>query len=393
MLRKNLASILVVAAAVSFSLTAGCKKKQAASTKGGDDMSGGMPAMKVAMKAGDEMAADMRARPADSMAPRAAIVPGRAGALPIPADFMFVHINLKAARGTALYKQFEPKIKELIEKSMAKEKMAKALLETCKLNPMSTVDDLMVGVSMAGGKDTAVIAVLKGSFDTAKVMACMKPEMAKNKIPPTDVTIAGKKGIKFKVKNEESTVIMLSANTFAMADDKMQSKLAAVLSGKLGSIEDSPMYKEYAPQANKDTVLTMLVPTVPAAATASLPLPILKDIKSVAMMLGLPGGGLDLKVALNIGDKTKAEKLAKSLPLLVNLAKAKLPQVGATIAQNLKVNADNGWVKMALVLNKADFGKLVDTVKGMLGGVLKVRSKGATNAKEPAKVTPKAAMK
>jgi hypothetical protein len=59
--------------------------------------------------------------------------------------------------------------------------------------------------------------------------------------------------------------------------------------------------------------------------------------------------------------------------------------VGNTIAENLKVKADKGWVKVALALKKADFDKLMASVKGMLGGLFKGKKRGAAKAAPPAK--------
>ncbi len=369
MLRKNFAAILMVSAALGLTLGVGCKKKESDSdSKGGKAIpKGGKKAPMEIMEPARERARPMRARAAT---PRARIK-ARAGALPVPADYTFVHLNLKAARGTALYKQFEPRIKKMIADLQAEQPMMKTLFETCKVNPLTTVNDVMLGMSMGGAKKAAVIMVVKGDFDTAKAMACVKPAMKKAKIEPSDVTVQGKKGLKFTAKGKETTLLAFSEDTFVAATGDVQSKMTDVLEGKAPSVTDAPLYKEFAPKATKDTVLSVIVPSIPASATSSMPLPVLKDIKSVAMMIGMPDGGLDIKVALNIGDPQKAAKLAKSLPMLVNLAKSKLPQVGNTIAQNLKVKSDKGWVRVALALNKDDFKKLLTSVKGMLGGALK----------------------
>jgi hypothetical protein len=307
---------------------------------------------------------------------------GRAGALPIPADYVYVKLNLKAARGTALYKQFEAQIKDAMTKAMAKDNkgIAKALIETCKLDPTTTIDEVVL--AMALGKSTEkgdAIAVISGSFDGAKLMACVKPELEKAEVTFKDVTIGGKKGMQMKGKEgKENTVVELGGNTFALANGENQAKMAAVLEGKSPSIEDAPLYKQTLGLGNADTILTVIVPTIPESLTAAAPMPFLKEIKAANMLIGLPAGGIDLKAGLDMGENEKAEKLAKSIPLLIGVVKGKLPGgIGETVAEALKVKAEGGWVKVGLALDKAAFDKLLKVAQEMLGGALKDKLGGA----------------
>ena len=93
----------------------------------------------------------------------------------------------------------------------------------------------------------------------------------------------------------------------------------------------------------------------------------LKGIKSVALLISLPAGGLDIRGALNVGSKEQATKLAAAIPMFIGMAKAKLGPLGAMITKNFKSKGDGTWVKLSLVLSKADFDKVVGQVKGLLG--------------------------
>lgn len=311
---------------------------------------------------------EVKPRDADQTAP----IQGRVGALAIPADFIFVRLNLKAARTTALYKEHEAKLKKMLTDAIAKDEKGagKALVEICKLDPTSNVDEVSLGISADGGEKSEPIVLISGSFDSGKLMACMKPEMEKVGVTPKDVTVSGKTGMQFTSREgKETTVLLISANSFAMTAGANQAKLAAVLGGKSPSIEDTPLYKATAPQVNTDTLVTALVPKLPESMTSAAPIPVLKDIKALSALLGLPDDGLDLKLALHIGDNEKADQLAKSLPMLVGLLKSKLPELGEALSQALKVKAADGWVRVNLALDKATFGKLMKTLEGMLGGL------------------------
>lgn len=371
MLQKTVVRFLVVTAALGLLAGAGCKKKKAekpAESKTAAAMAAGMQAdaMGAAHKA-SMRPASMGAGPMDArrVAPAAAWKPGL---LPFPADAVLVRLNLKAARASSLYKAFQAKIKAFLDKETAKDEILKAMFTKCGMNPMTDVNEVIIGASLAGTAKGNMIAVVKGTFDTAKAFACMAPIVKKNKVK--DVTVAGKKGAIYKTKKgEQVTYLPLDAHTLLVAGAAAQARLGDLLSGKAPSITGTPLFKQYGPKVGANTLIAVLLPTLPASLTAKMPLPVLKGIKSVALMLALPAGGFDLKGALDVGDNAKAGKLAKAIPMFIGMAKAKLGAVGNTIVQNFKSKADGTWVKLSLTLNKADFAK----VMGMAKGLLKIR--------------------
>jgi len=364
MLQKTVVRLFVVAMAAGMLVGAGCKKK--AQKPSGTSAKSAM-ASDMQAPSGMRRAA---ARPGARRATHARTAPRgpawKPGSLPVPADAALVRLNLKAARASALYKTFEPKIKAWMDKNAAKEEVLKAMVTKCGVNPLTSVDEVVVGVSLGSSAKGDIIFLVKGSFDTAKALACMAPMVKKDKVK--DMTIAGKKGAVYKdKKGEQFGVLPVDAHTVLFAGGKMLAKLGDLLGGKAPSITGTTLFKQYGSKVSADTLVAVLVPNLPASVTGKMPLPVLKGLKSLAVMLSLPAGGLDIKAVLDLGDKDKADKLAKALPMLIGVAKAKLGALGNTIVQNFKSKADGTSVKLSLVLSKADFEKVVGMAKGMLG--------------------------
>ena len=373
MLRKNIVAILCCTAALTLTLGIGCKKKKA------EPKSSAPAGMTAAPVKSMDVPAPMGMTPKSAMTvgtpavmgttPAVATKPGRVGAMPIPADMPIFHINIKAAKATALYKKYEPKLKAALTKAMAggKGKVFQGMIKQCKLDPMTVIDGVTFSKPLDSKKEDDMILLVTGTFDAPKLIECMKPVMTANKIVFKDRTVGTKKGYTITVDKENVLVLPLGNNGFGMFGGPMAERAIGVLSGKEQSIEDSALYKTVAATVNAKTVMQILVPKIPAALTAKLPMPILKDIQAATVTLSLPGGGLDFQAGILIGDNAKAQKLARALPMLLNIVKAKLGAVGAQVTQNLKVTADAGWVRIALKLDQATFAK----VQGLLTGMFK----------------------
>ncbi|MFH2005125.1 MAG: hypothetical protein ABI333_00930 [bacterium] len=383
-MRRNIATILCLTAVLGLVMVAGCKKKQGAKPgAGSSDMTGPEAGMKAPPKADmDPMDPAAGMQGTAVMRPVAAAPgKGRLGALPIPADQPIFSVFLKAARATPLYKKYEGKIKEMLTGALDKHKVLKSLVDKCKLNPLTNVDGVTLSHPLESEKPDDTIIIIWGSFDTGKLMSCMEPEMKAAKVEYKAATVAGKKGFAVKMKGEDSLVLALDAKTFAMVGGAYIAKATAVLEGKKQSVEDTALYKEGKSRMTADTVLAVLVPAVPAAITAKMPIPLLKGIKAAAAMISMPAGGFDLQAGVDLGDEGKAKQTAKALPMLLGIVKAKLGAVGAQLLQNLKVSSDKSWVKIALALDKATF----EQVQGMVTKMLfSVANKGGGSAAAPA---------
>jgi len=368
MSRKNIAMIICLAASLSLVLMAGCKKKTA---DGGSKS--GMTASDTGMKA--PPTADMDPMDPDGMQPgmsaaRPVAKPGkgRVGAMPIPYDFMIITAHLKAARKTALYKKYEPKIKAMFAGAMAKRKALADMLKTCKVDVLNGVDGVTVGHSTDNQDPEATVILAWGGFDTGKLMACMKPELKKAKIEFKDATIGGKEGVEVTMKGKSATVLALSPSSLVMLGKPVVALATAVLEGKLQSIEDTANYKEGAKMlaAKPATILSVLVPKIPASLMAKVQFPIAKKVRTVAAMIGVPDDGLEVHVGADFGDDKTATSLARTLPALLGFAKAKLGAIGAKLLENLKIKAEGTWVRLALTTDKATFEKLQGMVMGLL---------------------------
>lgn len=398
MSRRNTATIICLAAAFSLVLAAGCKKKQAdGGNKGG--MTGPVKGMKAPPTAdmdpmGPAMAAGMNtARPA--------LKPGkgRVGALPVPYDFMIITAYLKAVRASALYKKYEPKLKAMIAGAMAKRKQLAAMLTKCKVDILGGVDGVLIGHSTEDKNPESTVIVAWGGMDTGKLLACMKPELKTAKVEFKDVTIGGKKGIEVTMNGKVGVVLALSPKSVAMIGKPVLAKAQSVLEGKLQSIEDTALYKTGVQmiKAKPATILSVLVPRIPAALTAKVQFPIAKKIRTVAAMVGVPGDGLEVHVGADFGDEKTAKTLARTLPALLGFAKAKLGAIGAKLLKNLKVKADGTWVRLAITTDKATFEKLQGMAMGLLAKMFTAddaASSGPAKKKDaPKKSAPKKAKK
>jgi len=397
MFRRNIATITCLAAAFSFMLVAGCKKKQADSSS-----KSGMTPSTEGMK--KPPVADMDPMDPSAMQQGMAARPGpkpgkgRVGALPIPYDFMIVTAYLKAGRKSALYKKHEPKLKKLLAGAMAKQKALADMVKKCKVDIIKGVDGVTVGHSAVNQDPKATVIIAWGGFDTGKLMACMKPEMKKAKVEFKDVTLAGKKGIEVTMDGKSATILVLGPASLAMVGKPVLDKAKAVLEGKLQSIEDTALFKERAGQlkAKPATILSVLVPRIPAAFLAKVQFPIAKKVRTVVAMIGLPDDGLEVNVAADFGDEKTAKTLARTLPALLGFAKAKLGAIGAKLLQNLKVKAEGTWVRLALTADKATFETLQSMAMKMVSGMVKVKAtdgKPAPAMAAPAMAAPKKAMK
>jgi hypothetical protein len=385
MSRRNIATIICLAAALSFALAAGCKKKQADSgTKGGmtAPIGKGMKAPPVS---------DMDPMdPAGMTTKRIAPTPGkgRVGALLIPHDYNIITAYLKAVRSTALYKKHEAKLKAMIASAMAQRKALADMASKCKVDILTGVDGVTIGNDTASKDPEATVIVASGGFDTGKLMACIKPEMKKAKIELKDVTVGGKKGVEVTMDGKTVTVLVLGPASLALLGKPVVAKAKAVLEGKLLSIEDTPTFKEIAKlvKAKPATILSVFVPRIPASITDKVQFPIAKKVRTVIVMVGLPDDGLEVHLGADFGDEKTAKTLARTLPALLGFVKAKLGAIGAKLLQNLKVKADGTWVRVDLQADKATFATLQDMAMGMLS---KVMSMGGADNTPPAKPTPK----
>lgn len=402
MFRRNIATITCLAAALSLMLVAGCKKKQA-DTSGKGGMTPSTEGMKKPPVADMDpmdpagMQSGMATKPPDPQPGK-----GRVGALPIPYDFMIVTAYLKVVRNSALYKKHEPKLKAMIAKVMAKRQALADMLKKCKVDILKGVDGVTVGHTSASEDPEATVVLAWGGFDTDKLMACVKPEMTKAKVEFKDVTVGGKKGVEVTMMGKTATVLALGPSSLAMIGKPVMDKAKAVLEGKLQSIEDTPIFKEGAKliKAKPATILSVLVPKVPAAFIAKVQFPIAKKVRTVVAMIGLPDDALDVHVGADFGDEKTAKTLARTLPALLGFAKAKLGAIGAKLLKNLKVKADGTWVRLAITADKATFETLQSMAMNMLSvsGVFKFdgdagKPKPASKKPAPKKTAPKKGMK
>ncbi len=387
MFRRNIATITCLAAALSFVLVAGCKKKQADNAG-----KGGMTPATDGMKQGSvadmdpmdpaAMQPGMTARP---VAPNAG--KGRVGAMPIPHDFLIITAYLKAMRGSALYKKHEAKVKAMLAGAMAERKILADMLTKCKVDIITGVDGVTVGHSTTNRDPEAGMIIATGGFDSAKLMACIKPELKTVKIEFKDVTVGGKKGIEATMKGKSVTVLALGAATLAMIGKPVLAKAKAVLEGKLLSMEDTSNYKAGAKliKAKPATIMSIIIPKIPAEYMAKVQFPIAKKIRSVVAMVGVPADGLEVHLGADFGEEKTAKTLARTLPALLGFVKAKLGAMGAKLLKNLKIKADGTWVRLAITADKETFAALEAMLMKKLGGLMGPGGVAKKPAPEPKK--------
>ncbi len=397
MFRRNIATIICLSAVLSLSLMTGCKKKQPAKADKADPMA---PAK--GMKAAPTADMDPMGMSGGMNTPRPVVKPGkgRAGAMPIPYNYMVITAYLKAMRASAFYKKHEAALKKMLTGALAKRKVLSDMVAKCKVDLITGVDGVTLGHAMDNKDPEATAIIAWGGFDTAKLMACMKPEMTKQKIAFKEVTIGGKKGVELKVKDRQLTVLALSASSLAVLGKPVVAKGQAVLEGKLQSVEDTALYKKNAAKikAKPATIISVIVPTVPASLTAKVQFPIAKKIRTVCAMIGVPADGLEANIGADFGDEKTAKTLARTLPALMGFFKAKPGAMGAKLLQNLKVKADGTWVRIALTADKATFEKLQGMAMGLVTKMFTIKEQPAPPApkiEQPTKGAPKkgAAMK
>jgi hypothetical protein len=372
MSRRNIATITCLAAALSFVLVVGCKKKQADNAGQG----GMTPSADQGMKT--PPVADMDPMDPAAMQPGMNTKPaavntgkGRVGAMPIPHDFLIISVYLKAARGSALFKKHEPKIKSMLAGAMAERKILADMLKKCKVDLLTGVDGVTVSHSTSSEDPEAGVVIAWGGFDTAKLMACIKPELKTVKIVFKDVTIGGKKGIEATLKGKTVTVLALGPASLAMIGKPVVAKAQAVLEGKLLSIEDTPNYKKGAEliKAKPATILSLLVPKIPPKYLAKIQFPIAKKVRALVAMVGVPAGGLEVHAGADFGEEKTAKSLARTLPALLGMVKAKFGAMGAKLLKNLKIKADGSWVRLAITVDKETFGTLQAMVMKKFGAM------------------------
>ncbi len=389
MSRRNLATITCLAAALSFVVVTGCKKKQAdnAGKSGMAPAADGMKQAPVADMDPMNPAAMQSGMNAKAVAPKAG--KGRVGAMPIPFDFNIVSFYLKAVRASGLYKAHEAKLKAMIASAMVKQKALADMVKKCKVDLLTGVDGVTIGNDSAGQSPEATIIIAFGGFDSSKLMACIKPELKTAKIVFKDVTIGGKKGVEATLNGKSMTVLILGPSTLAMIGKPVVAKAQAVLEGKLQSIEDTAHYKAGAKviKTKPATILSLLVPKIPAAMMAKVQFPIAKKIRTVTAIIGVPADGLDVQLGADFGDDKTAKTLARTLPALLGFVKAKLGAMGAKLMKNLKISADGSWVRIALTADKETFASLQAMVMKKFGAMF-ANPKAAAPAKPATKKPP-----
>ncbi len=384
MARRNITTIICLVAALGFASAAGCKKK-----KTDDAGKGSAPAsMATSMgpaamgSVGPMSGRPMAATPMRPARPAATAGKGRVGAMPIPHDFMIITAHLKAVRATALYKKYEAKLKAMISGAMAKHKQLADVMAKCKVDLLSSVDAVSLGHPVDKKDAESTVLLVRGGFDAAKLLGCITPEMKKANVQVSDVTVGGKKGVTMTLAGKQMTVLVLAPKAVALIGQPVLARARQVLEGKLQSVEDTAVFKDgvKAVKAKPATVLSLLVPRIPAALTARVQFPIAKKIRTVVAMIGLPGDGLEVNLAADFGDEKTASTLARTLPTLLGFAKAKLGAIGAKLLKHLKVKADGTWVRLSLHADKELFEKLQGMAMGLVGKMVSMHKGSAPAA-------------
>jgi hypothetical protein len=311
--------------------TLGCSKKKKES------------ADKKSKSAKEKSGKEKKARPGQARKVEKEAARGRAGARAARAGAraaqskgpinLSVGLNVAKLRSTFLWKKIteSKKVKELLQKEGYK-----MITQTCKVDPMKDIESVIIGVggSVLGGsgKKDAFAFVIKGKFDTQKIMTCAKTAMKKEKEKFEEVTVGGKKGLAITTKKKEKVHLLpANKNTMVVASATL-SKAAAGADPTFGN----PALAQALKKADKSGLLwgAMGAIKIPAGKVPPM-LGQLNSLKGGSFSMVPKGDNWKLVVMVDAGEASVAQKLTQ----IVNMGKMAVAMKGSKGATGSKKQA------------------------------------------------------
>ncbi len=355
-------------AAVFLSGWAGCKKKEKTSSKTAKESR--------AARQGTESRPGARPARGAATAPR-----GAAGAASKPAPLPalgstqggLVKVALGVRLGQVRKSVFWPLIVGLpqVKEAMA-DKDYKKFISTCKINPLTDLDELVVVLAgnfiNAPGKPKVGL-VASGNFDEASAVSCIKTLLQQDKKNKNfkDVTVGGKKGFSFT--DDEGTsvfVFPLGKGKVALADVALKDKLSA---GPCASSPRLQAVKKAIPAGASVWAVFGEIPMKPGSLKG--PLAVLRKVKAINggyFYIAGVGAPYVLHVALDVGTGEAAQAILQTMNMLkpmVQMMSAQKPELAkaAKVIDTLKTKVEGGTVYLSLPLP----GDVVSGFKALAG--------------------------
>jgi hypothetical protein len=288
--------------------------------------------------------------------PAARVAPGAAGPVNVS-----VGIDVAKLRSTFLWKKLTGS--EKFKKALQKESYQK-LMKTCKIDPMKDITSVIVGVGgkLGGDKDQKWAFLIKGKFDTAKLLTCAKAGLAAEKKKAEEAKVAGKPSLSFTTKKGEKVhIIAVTKDTLAMASDGLE-KAAANGTASFGSGSLAAALK----RADKSGLVWGGLGTV-AVPGGAMPGPLakLKEVKSANFSVVPKAQAWNINVTVDAG----ADDVANQLVQFINVAKMGMAMKAAkggsgpkaqamALLKNLTVKTNGSKINLALPMPVAFIKKM-----------------------------------
>jgi hypothetical protein len=311
---------------------------------------------------------------------------------PREADIVFM-ANVTRMRNTQMFR----KLLDVRDSDPSSKKDFDEFVQKCGLDPFKQIDSVFVAFPQGGGTTKEFAAVLRGTFDEQKLVACAKDQAKKDGTELTSSDYNGKK-LYTDSKQQQAFATFLDAKTVAIGGKEWIKKVV-----------DAAARKEPGLSAKDNEVLMGLVKRaktsdaiwgaglVPQSTRDALKAdPHLSAAGSIKDMFGSVdfASGVAADINVDTGGENDAKELAaKATAQLMETKKSpQLMMMGlGSFLDGVKIDSKGATFHVAMAFNQQQVDDLITRIKGLLksfGGQLGGGGAGGAVPPLPTQPTP-----
>lgn len=285
--------------------------------------------------------------------------------VPKATDVVF-HGNLTRMRNTAMWR----KLLDVRDSDAQTKKEFDEFVQKCGLDPLTHIDSVFLAFPQGVGDSKEFAAILRGTFNEAKLVECAKDQAKKDSQDLTVSEYAGKK-LYTSTQKGQAFAAFLDGKTVALGGKEWIKKVIDLSAGKGESAKANQPLVELIKRA-KTTDAIWGVGLVPQATRDALKNdPQLSAAATMKDMFGSVdfASGIAADVSVDLASEADAKALVEKVKGQIAEAR-KNPQfmmAGLTaFLDNVKIEPKGSTFHVAVTFNQVQVEDLINRIKGLL---------------------------
>jgi hypothetical protein len=274
--------------------------------------------------------------------------------------------NVSRMRNTAIWR----KVLDIRDADVQSKKDFDEFVGKCALDPFKQIDSIFVAFPQSGAADKEFAAILRGSFDEAKLVQCAKDQAKKD---GRDVAVTDYNGKKLYTDNQkaEAWATFLDGKTVIIGGKEWVKKVVDLAAGKGESAKGNPELATLLKRAKTGDALWG-VGLVPQSTRDSFKNdPRLSSAASMKDIFGSVDFAAGVKSELNVDTASEVDAkdlAAKATSQLGDIRKSpQFMMMGlAQYLDGIKIDNNAATFRLSIVYNQQQVDDLINRVKGLL---------------------------